>query len=219
MHKRDVSKAIKALESIREDDPQEDVVMDDDQLLKEKQILMVYRRNPRNEEQQADIFNEMNLSPADNNVTKFSLVAEKVIDSSTMIFMNFININSAESSQNELLMTTSNGLYIVRDSLGFEHLDIEVNAQLDFDPSLMIVSNILVLPTDSGDANALLTIDRFGQPSLPASSGPLTYITKLDMTSLQISNCVALEKDYDLINLNLLKSNNQTLYFFDAITQ
>jgi hypothetical protein len=44
----------------------------------------------------------------------------------------------------------------------------------------MVISNIVPIPTNVS-FNALLSIDRFGQPDLPVSSGAVTFAVYLDL--------------------------------------
>ena len=85
---------------------------------------MAYRRNCKS----INTSDEMDLSPIDNNIAKFSVVVEKELDSQTMIFLNFVNLSDSETNQNELFLSTSNGLYQVKDNFQFEYMNIESNA-------------------------------------------------------------------------------------------
>jgi len=84
----------------------------------------------------------------------------------------------------------------------------------------MMIQAILVLPAlpDSQDRGNLcfLIIDRYSQ-SGESSTGPSTYLVNFDLKLLSITNPMALARDCNLENLNLIRENDDGLYLLDQV--
>jgi len=61
----------------------------------------------------------------------------------------------------------------------------------------------------------LLTIDRLSQSRQSPSADPLTYLASLDLESSSVTSPMALEKDFNLSNLNVIHQDGSVLFYLE----